>query len=87
MSPADETVAPVRFRPTGQQDLAPSGEVAKLRANLAALETLRAVQAADRPATVDEQVVLARWSGWGAVPGVFEARRNHPNFARYAGCR
>jgi hypothetical protein len=32
------------------------------------------LQAADRPATADEQQVLARWSGWGAVPAVFDER-------------
>ena len=33
---------------------------------------LRELQTADRPATADEQQVLARWSGWGAVPAVFD---------------
>lgn len=79
-----ESDAVESFRPGGQQDLAPSGEMAKLRANLAALRTLRAVQAAGRPATAAEQAVLARWASWGAVPGVFEARTNHPNYARFA---
>lgn len=72
------------FRPGGQQDLAPAGEMAKLRANLAALRTLREVQAAGRPATKQEQAVLARWASWGAVPGVFESRTNHPDYARFA---
>ncbi|RAO03070.1 helicase [Micromonospora noduli] len=72
------------FRPAGQQDLAPAGEMAKLRANLAALRTLREIQAAGRPATAQEQAVLARWASWGAVPGVFESRTNHPDFARLA---
>ncbi|MEU0156391.1 hypothetical protein [Micromonospora fulviviridis] len=72
------------FRPGGQQDLAPAGEMAKLRANLAALRTLRQVQAAARPATRQEQAVLARWASWGAVPGVFESRTNHPDYARFA---
>lgn len=35
---------------------------------------LRELQAADRSATADEQQVLARWSGWGAVPAVFDER-------------
>ena len=56
----------------GQEDLAPSGEVARVRANLAAVATLRALEAEARPATTVEQAVLARWSGWGAVPGVFD---------------
>ena len=42
-----------------------------MRANLAALVTLRLLQRAQRPATPGEQAVLARWSGWGAVPEVF----------------
>ena len=61
--------------PGGQDDLAPSGAVARVRANLAALATLRAIQREDRPATPDEQAVLARWSGWGAVPEVFDDGR------------
>jgi SAM-dependent methyltransferase len=44
-------------------------------ANLAALGVLRALQADQRPATADEQAVLARWSGWGAVPTVFDPAR------------
>ncbi|MGD9526384.1 MAG: helicase-related protein [Dehalococcoidia bacterium] len=42
-----------------------------MRANLAALATLRRLQREQRPATAGEQAVLARWSGWGAVPDVF----------------
>lgn len=61
-----------KFRPTGQGDLAPKGEKAKLTANMEALRTLRKVQAEDRPATPQEQQVLARWAGWGALKGVFD---------------
>jgi len=61
-----------RFRPASQADLAPSGEVSRIRANLAALRTLRSIQADDRAATPDEQQVLARWSGWGAVPAAVD---------------
>lgn len=60
------------FRPRSQQDLAPSGAAAKVAANVAALQLLRHLQTEDRPATADEQAVLARWSGWGAVPKVFD---------------
>lgn len=68
--------APVaaRFRPFSQEDLAPAGERAKAHANLAAVRTLKQVQAEERPATPEEQQVLARWSGWGSVPDVFAAR-------------
>lgn len=71
--PAEAEPAP-RFRPSGQEDLAPSGPVRRVRANIEALRTLRAVQADSRPATEAEQAVLACWSGWGAVPQVFDER-------------
>ncbi len=62
----------VVYRPSSQADLAPAGERSKLGANLAALRTLTALQEAGRPATAGEQAVLARWSGWGALPHVFD---------------
>ncbi|HEX5117835.1 MAG TPA: DEAD/DEAH box helicase family protein [Pseudonocardiaceae bacterium] len=71
-----------RFRPTSQDDLAPSGEVRRVRANLAALRALRTVQAERRPATPAEQVVLARWSGWGATARVFDENRADFAWAR-----
>lgn len=73
-----------RFRPGSQDDLAPSGSRARFQANLAALRTLRVVQAEDRLATPAEQRVLARWGGWGAqgLWQVFDEDR-----AEYAGDR
>lgn len=56
--------------------------MARVRANLAALRTLREIQHEQRPATSDEQQVLARWSGWGAVPQVFDDRRGEFAAAR-----
>lgn len=63
-----------RFRPATQDDLAPAGKRAKAVANLAAVRLMRQLRDAGRGATVDEQQVLARWSGWGALPEVFERR-------------
>ena len=73
---------PARFRPRGQDDLAPSGAASRVAANLAALRALRVLQAGERPATPDEQAVLARWSGWGAVPQVFDDDRDEFTAAR-----
>lgn len=70
----------LRFRPRGQQDLAPSGQAERARANVAALQVLREVQSDDRPATAAEQQVLARWSGWGALPLVFDTRPTRKRF-------
>ena len=45
-----------------------------MRANLAALEVLRRCRDEDRWADPEEQAILARWAGWGAVPKVFDDR-------------
>ena len=71
-----------RKKKKNEDDLAPSGTVARTRANLAALATLRAIQRDDRPASPEEQAVLARWSGWGAVPEIFDERREEYAWAR-----
>lgn len=62
------------FTPTGTESFAPSGTRAKLNANMDALRTLRVLQSEDppRPATAQEQQILARWAGWGGLPKVFD---------------
>lgn len=62
---------PVTFRP-GTQLQVPSGPKARFRANLAVLDTLAELDAAQRYATPAEQQVLAQWSSWGALPEVFD---------------
>ena len=57
----------------GGTSVVPSGQVARARANLAALATLRTLQDQARAANPAEQEVLAGWSGWGALPGIFDA--------------
>lgn len=60
--------------PAHHEVLAPSGAKARARANIAALECLAVLRQSQRPATLTEQQVLAAWSGWGALPGVFDKR-------------
>jgi Rad3-related DNA helicase len=43
---------------------------------------LRTLQRHQRSATPDEQAVLARWSGWGAVPEVFDETHGEYAWAR-----
>ena len=57
--------------------------MAKADANVAALRLLRRLQDQDRAATAEEQAVLARWSGWGAVPAVFD--EGNEQFAAHRG--
>ncbi|MER7759452.1 SNF2-related protein [Streptomyces sp. NPDC097619] len=66
----DPVATAVRFRPGSQNDLAPAGERSKSKANVAAIRALRDIQAQGRPATAEEQQILARWSGWGSLPVV-----------------
>ena len=55
----------------------PSGAKGRIEANIAVIDVLRRLQEDDgRPATAAEQEVLARWSGWGAVPDLFDVRRD-----------
>lgn len=49
-----------RFRPATQDDLAPSGAVTRVRANIEALRALRVIEQQQRPALAVEQTVLAR---------------------------
>jgi len=49
----------------------PSLVADRVASNLAALEVLEAIASEDRPATADEQQVLAGWSSWGAAPEMF----------------
>jgi N12 class adenine-specific DNA methylase len=54
----------------GQGSLADKG-----RDNIAAIRTLKTLEAEDRDATEDEKARLARYVGWGALSGAFDS---HP---------
>ena len=43
----------------------------KAQANLAAIRTLKAIEAEARPATPEEKTVLVRYTGWGALSNLF----------------
>jgi hypothetical protein len=61
-------------RSTPQPISPPPRNPGALGANIVAIETLHRLRVAQRPATAAEQRVLAAWSGWGAVPDVFDTR-------------
>ena len=63
---------PVSFRPASQKDLAPAGSGAKIAANLEALAVVRRLETERRAASQGEMAVLARWSGWGSAPELFD---------------
>jgi len=66
-----ELPEPVDF-PPGTAVLVPESARDRAHANIEAIGLLKVLDMQDRFATPDEQAVLARWSGWGAVSGVFE---------------
>jgi N12 class adenine-specific DNA methylase len=70
----DARLKGVNFRITDDR-LGEGGEKAKFRANIAALQTLKAIEFDGRTATPEEQETLSRYVGWGSLPQVFE--ENH----------
>ncbi len=63
--------AVTRFQHPGTV-LVDSGAKSRARANLAAIGIVNACATEGRPATPQEQDQLARWSGWGAIPKIFD---------------
>jgi N-6 DNA Methylase len=61
------------FRITSAHRIGEGSLREKAIANLAAIRTLKQVEAEDRAATEAEKAVLARYSGWGALSNVFES--------------
>ena len=62
----------------------PSGQVGRIEANLAALRVLRGEDGpGDGWLGEEDRKLLARWSGWGAVPQVFDPA--HDLCGRYSG--
>ncbi len=53
-------------------DWIPSGAKTKIRANLDAIKLVKELDAEDRLATPEEKHILARYTGWGAFPQMFD---------------
>lgn len=61
---------------TANDHLGAGGAKTKFRDNAAALETLRILDAENRPATPQEQSILVRYAGWGGIPQAFDHRNS-----------
>ncbi|MGL5156269.1 MAG: PLxRFG domain-containing protein [Aeromonas veronii] len=59
------------FQITDDTRLGQGGEVQKFNDNLAAIRTLKKIEAEHRRATPEEQTVLARYVGWGGLANAF----------------
>lgn len=60
------------YRITEADRLGDGGPKQKFQQNLKAIETLRTLDAEERPATAAEKAVLVKYVGWGAMPQVFD---------------
>jgi N12 class adenine-specific DNA methylase len=73
---ARTAAVPAQQRPsdyviTDADGLGEGGQKAKFRANVAAIELVKQLDEQKRPATRDEQAVLAKWVGWGGLRAAF----------------
>lgn len=55
--------------------IVPHGEVAKIRANIKAIEVLKRIESKKRPASREEREVLSRYSGWGGLAEVLSTEK------------
>ena len=62
---------PHNFRITDDH-LGEGGAKARFHANMDAIHLLKQLEAEGRNATTDEQAVLSRYTGWGAIPEAFD---------------
>ena len=65
---------PHNFRITDNH-LGEGGAKARFRANMDAITTIKRIEAEGRAATADEQEVLSRYVGWGAIPDAFDENK------------
>jgi len=64
---------------TPETVIVPSGETAKIRANIAAIKLLKHIESENRLASVQEKQTLAQFVGWGGIATVFDtAKANLP---------
>lgn len=61
------------FRINEDTELGAGGLKTKFRDNIAAIETLKKIERENRLASPDEQVILAKYVGWGGMPQAFDS--------------
>ena len=70
------------YQITDADDLSSGGAKTKAKRNIAAIQLLKEIESAQRPATLQEQAILVRYSGWGVAADVFTAK---PDWAEIRG--
>ena len=72
------------LRITSAHGIGEGGLKQKAQANLAAIRTLKTIEAENRPATPEEKAALVKYTGWGAMPNAF-APQPPPEWQSVAG--
>ena len=62
------------YQITNADDLSSGGAKTKAKRNIAAIQLLKELEQAQRPATPQEQAVLVRYSGWGVAADIFTTK-------------
>ena len=62
------------YQITGADDLADGGAKTKARKNIAAIQLLKVIEQEQRAATLEEQAVLIRYTGWGVAADIFTTK-------------
>ena len=68
------TQKPQNFRYSEDMELYPTGLKSKYKANIEAIKLLKAIEEDRRQATPDEQIILARYVGWGGLANAFNPK-------------
>lgn len=71
--PAVPQVAAHNFRFSEDYDLYPSGAKTKYKNNVMAIKLLKQIELEKRTATPEEQIILARYVGWGGLANAFSS--------------
>lgn len=70
-NPQPEPPVSHNFRFSADYDLYPGGAKTKYKNNILAIKTLKQIEAGQRTATPEEQIILARYVGWGGLANAF----------------
>jgi adenine-specific DNA methylase/uncharacterized protein YqiB (DUF1249 family) len=62
----------INYQFSPEDEIGIGGLKTKFRANIEAIKTLKVIETENRMATDKEQSILARYVGWGGMPGAFD---------------
>lgn len=77
-----EEVSPKNYKIKESDNIDKTGLVAKYNANILAIKKLKELEDEDRNATIEEQSILAQYSGWGGLPQVFNKDKEAEKFIK-----